>query len=166
MGKTLEKQPLPLFVYTLLNFASYYDWSVLPMSVMGFHTKKVVIWGWVGGWVSSINFILDLNFAKPLTPGGQRTPVFDLLRANRQPRDFGTSETSCDCMIAEWYAVPRWSSLRPVLIIPVAARQSHIRTPIRSRSGSLHDALWLIDCHRLQHFPLLPMGHIDLIWLS
>ena len=64
MGKTLEKQPLPLFVYTLLNLASYYDWSVLPLSVMGFHKKKVVIWGWVGGWVSSIQFYFGFELCK------------------------------------------------------------------------------------------------------
>ena len=34
-----------LFVYTLLKVVSYYDLSVLSMSVMGFH-KKV----WIGGF--------------------------------------------------------------------------------------------------------------------
>ena len=34
-----------LFVYTLLKVVSYYDLSVLPMSVMGFQKKKGV-----GGW--------------------------------------------------------------------------------------------------------------------
>ena len=34
-----------LFVYTLLKVVSYYDLSVLSMSVMGF-PKKV----WMGGW--------------------------------------------------------------------------------------------------------------------
>ena len=29
-----------LFVYTLLNVVSYYDLSVLSMSLMGFHRKK------------------------------------------------------------------------------------------------------------------------------
>ena len=38
-----------LFVYTLLTVVSYYDLSVLSMSVMGFPKK----FGWVGG-VSSI----------------------------------------------------------------------------------------------------------------
>ena len=42
-----------LSVYTLLKVVSYYDWSVLSMSVMGF--KKKYGWGagmggWVGGW--------------------------------------------------------------------------------------------------------------------
>ena len=37
-----------LFVYTLLKVVSYYDLSVLSMSVMGFQTK---VWlGGVGGW--------------------------------------------------------------------------------------------------------------------
>ena len=61
-----------LFVYTLLKVVSYYDLSVLSMSVMGFQNKK---FGWrVGGWlggVSSIQVFFDflnfLHFAKPLT---------------------------------------------------------------------------------------------------
>ena len=40
-----------MFVYTLLKVVSYYDLSVLSMSVMGF--KKSLDRGWVGG-VSSI----------------------------------------------------------------------------------------------------------------
>ena len=40
-----------LSVYTLLKVVSYYDLSVLSMSVMGF--QKKFGWGWVGG-VSSI----------------------------------------------------------------------------------------------------------------
>ena len=44
-----------LFVYTLLKVVSYYDLSVLSMSVMGFQKK---VWmGWVGR-VSSIQFYL------------------------------------------------------------------------------------------------------------
>ena len=41
-----------LFVYTLLKVVSYYDLSVLSMSVMGF-PKKSLDGEWVGG-VSSI----------------------------------------------------------------------------------------------------------------
>ena len=38
-------------IYNLLKVVSYYDLSVLSMSVMGFQKK----FGWgVGGWVSSI----------------------------------------------------------------------------------------------------------------
>ena len=51
----------------LLKVVSYYDLSVLSMSVMGFQNKKV--WMWVGG-VSSIQFFWDFlnffNFAKCL----------------------------------------------------------------------------------------------------
>ena len=54
-----------LFVYTLLKTVSYYDWSVLSMSVMGF--QKVWM-GWVGG-VGSIQvyfgFLELFYFAKP-----------------------------------------------------------------------------------------------------
>ena len=39
-----------LFVCTLLKVISYYDLSVLPMSVMRFHKKCLDGW-WVGGWV-------------------------------------------------------------------------------------------------------------------
>ena len=51
--------------YTLLKVVSYYDPSVLSMSVMGFQKKSV------GGWVGAVSsFILDfwkfVNFAKPL----------------------------------------------------------------------------------------------------
>ena len=57
-----------LFVYTLLKVVSYYDLSVLSMSVMGF--KNSLNGGWVGG-VSSIQFYLGFleffNFAKPHT---------------------------------------------------------------------------------------------------
>ena len=35
-------------VYTLLKVVSYYDVSVLSMSVMGFQKK---VWMGVGGWV-------------------------------------------------------------------------------------------------------------------
>ena len=35
-------------VHTLLNVVSYYDLSVLSMSVMGF--QKSLDGGWVGGW--------------------------------------------------------------------------------------------------------------------
>ena len=60
-----------LFVYTLLKVTSYYDLSVLSMSMMGFQ-KSLDGGGWVGG-VRSINFFWDFwnffnfNFAKPLT---------------------------------------------------------------------------------------------------
>ena len=58
-----------LFVYTLIKVVSYYDLSVLSMSVMGFQ-KKSSDGGWVGG-VSSIKFYFDLwnfvNFAKTLS---------------------------------------------------------------------------------------------------
>ena len=60
-----------LYVYTLLKVVSYYDLSVLSMSVMGFQ-KKISDGGWVSG-VSSIQVFLDFlnffNFAKPLTTG-------------------------------------------------------------------------------------------------
>ena len=36
-----------LFVYSLLKVVSYYELSVLSMSVIGFHKK---IWMGVGGW--------------------------------------------------------------------------------------------------------------------
>ena len=35
---------------TMLKVVTYYDLSVLSMSVMGFH-KKVWMGGWVSGWV-------------------------------------------------------------------------------------------------------------------
>ena len=37
-----------LFVYTLLKVVSYYDVSVLSMSVMGFQQKNLDGGGWVG----------------------------------------------------------------------------------------------------------------------
>ena len=45
-------------VYTLLKDVSYYDLSVLSMSVMGFQKKK---FGWgVGGWGELYpSFVLD-----------------------------------------------------------------------------------------------------------
>ena len=54
-----------LYIYTLIKVVSYYDFSVLPMSVMGFQ-KKV----WMGGGVKSIQvflgfFLIFFNFAKP-----------------------------------------------------------------------------------------------------
>ena len=53
---------------TLLKVVSYYDLSVLSMSVIGFQKKKFG-WGWVDG-VSSIQvyfgFLEFFNFAKPL----------------------------------------------------------------------------------------------------
>ena len=56
-------------VYTLLKVVSYYDLSVLSMSVMGFQKRKKFGWGWVGE-VSSIQvffgFFEFFNFAKPL----------------------------------------------------------------------------------------------------
>ena len=57
-----------LFAYTLLKVVSYYDLSVLSMSVMGFQ-KKCLARG-VGG-VSSIRFYSGLleffNFAKTIS---------------------------------------------------------------------------------------------------
>ena len=57
-----------LSVYELLKLVGYYDFGVLPMSVMCFQEKSLD-GGWVGG-VSSIQFVLDFlnffNFAKPL----------------------------------------------------------------------------------------------------
>ena len=56
-------------VYTLLKVVSYYDFSVLPMSVMGFQ-RNSLDGGWVGGFVDSIQVFLDFlnlfNFAKHL----------------------------------------------------------------------------------------------------
>ena len=54
-----------LFVYTLLKVVSYYDLSVLSISVMGFQ-KKVC----VGGGVSSIQFYFgflekNVTFQRP-----------------------------------------------------------------------------------------------------
>ena len=58
-GKSSQNSPKPVlifwssipcvfFVYTLIKVVSYYDLSVLSMSVMGFQKKK---FGWgVGGW--------------------------------------------------------------------------------------------------------------------
>ena len=37
-----------LFVYTLLKVVSYYDLSVLSMSVMGLQKKVLMRGGWVG----------------------------------------------------------------------------------------------------------------------
>ena len=42
--------PSVLFCYTLLKVVTYYDLTILSMSVMGFQ-KKEFGWGWVGGWV-------------------------------------------------------------------------------------------------------------------
>ena len=56
-----------LHVYTLLKVVSYYDLSVLSMSVTGFKKKKYG--GWVGG-VSSTQVVLDffLTLQSPLPP--------------------------------------------------------------------------------------------------
>ena len=43
-----------LYIYTLLTVVSYYDLSVLSMSVMGFQ-KKVRMEG--GGWVGGVGSI-------------------------------------------------------------------------------------------------------------
>ena len=67
-GKSSQNssKPVQMSVYTLLKVVSYYDLSVLSMSVM---VSKVWM-GWVGG-VSSIQVFLDFlnffNFAKPLS---------------------------------------------------------------------------------------------------
>ena len=54
-------------VYTLLKVVSYYDVSVLSMSVMGLQKKKFG-WGWVGG-VSFIQGFLDFwNFLTLQSP--------------------------------------------------------------------------------------------------
>ena len=59
-----------MFVYALLKVVSYYDLSVLSMSVMGFRKEKSLDGGWVG-WVSSIQVYFGFweffNFAKPLS---------------------------------------------------------------------------------------------------
>ena len=58
---------LCLYNYTLLKVVSFYDLSVLSMSVMGFQ-KKLDGGGWVGWALSKFLFrFLDFfNFAKPL----------------------------------------------------------------------------------------------------
>ena len=75
LGKSSQNSSKPVqifgssipYVYTLLKVVSYYDLSVLSMSVIGLQKK---VWmGWVGGWVSSIQvFFGFFNFAKPLLP--------------------------------------------------------------------------------------------------
>ena len=58
-----------LFVHALLKLISYYDLSVLSMSVRGFQKKKVWMRGGCVGGVSSIQcyfgFLAFFNFAKP-----------------------------------------------------------------------------------------------------
>ena len=61
--------PYVLCLYTFLKVVSYYDLSVLSMSVMGF-PKKSLDGGWVGG-VSSIQVFFRIfggifSFPKPL----------------------------------------------------------------------------------------------------
>ena len=60
-----------VFIYQLLKVVSYYDLSVLSMSVMG-SKKKSLDGEWVGG-VNSIQvyfgFLEFFNFAKPLGHG-------------------------------------------------------------------------------------------------
>ena len=55
-----------LFVYALLKVVSYYDLSVLSMSVMGFQKRRSL-----NGFVSSIQFYFGFQkkkiFAKPLS---------------------------------------------------------------------------------------------------
>ena len=58
-----------MFVYTLLKVVSYYDLSVLSMSMMGFKKKA---WMGVGRWgelYPSLFWIFGIfvNFAKPLS---------------------------------------------------------------------------------------------------
>ena len=50
-----------LSVYTLLKVVSYYDLSVLYMSVMGFQKRRSLDVGWVGG-VSLYPIFWILNF--------------------------------------------------------------------------------------------------------
>ena len=49
-----------VYIYTLLKVVSYYDLSVLSMSVMGF--QKKFGWGWVGGMISIQVFFGFLEF--------------------------------------------------------------------------------------------------------
>ena len=69
-----------LFVYALLKVVTYYDFSVLSMSVMGFK-KKSLDGEWMGG-VSSIQvyfgFLEFFNFAKPLTADGVRSRLVSI----------------------------------------------------------------------------------------
>ena len=50
-----------LFVYTLLKVVSYYDLSVLSMSVMGFQKKVCMGGGWVGELYLSCFWIFFAN---------------------------------------------------------------------------------------------------------
>ena len=43
-GKSSQNSPKPVLL--LVKVVSYYDWSVLFMSVMGFHTKQLDVGGW------------------------------------------------------------------------------------------------------------------------
>ena len=53
---------LSVYIYTLIKVVSYYDFSVLPMSVMGFQ-KKSLDGRW--GEVYPSFFGIFFNFAKP-----------------------------------------------------------------------------------------------------
>ena len=66
-----------LSVYTLLKVVSYYDSSVMSMSMMVFQKKK---FGWGVGRVSFIQFFCDfwrekIIFAKPLIRSMQNLNV-------------------------------------------------------------------------------------------
>ena len=58
-----------IFTCTLIKVVSYYDLSVLSMSVIGLQKTKFG-WVWVGGWVSTIQvFFLDFgNFLTLQSP--------------------------------------------------------------------------------------------------
>ena len=65
-GKLSQNSPKPVLIFwsstpcvfclyvTLLKVVSYYDLSVLSMSVMGFKKK---VWMGVGGWVGGVSSI-------------------------------------------------------------------------------------------------------------
>ena len=71
--------PYVFCLYTLLKVVSYYDLSVLSMSVMGFQKN----FGWEGWWMSTIQvffliFGIFFNFAKPLSsePWQSMNPIY------------------------------------------------------------------------------------------
>ena len=82
-----------VYVYTLLKVITYYDLSVLSMSVVGFQQKKFGWGGGVGG-VSCIQvFFLDFwklfSFAKPLMSAGYHShPCSAICRVYFRTRPF------------------------------------------------------------------------------